>query len=248
MNTSTDATMDATGEPYVEVGGATVGERDVEALRGIDAHGSMYRAAAELGRSYARIQQRVTDLEETVGPLVVSERGGTGGGGSTLTANARELLSRFERLRAEFTGLARAEESVFSGRVLDRGDRLGTVDTPAGRVRALLPPEADAVQVGVRSDAVSLVAPEEAPEPAGTSARNRFAGSIVELERTGDLARVAVDVGAETVLRAMVTTTSIDKLDLAVGETVVASFKATATRASPAPEHRTNPNVDTPSR
>ena len=229
--------MDAGGDPYIEVDGATVDERDVEALRGIDEHGSMYRAAEELGRSYARIQRRVTELEEAVGPLVVSERGGAGGGGSTLTPNARELLARFDRLRAEFSGLARAEESVVSGRVVDRGKRLGTVETPAGRVRALVPAEADAVQVGVRSDAVSLLAPDDAPQPAGTSARNRFEGTVAALAREGDLARVAVDVGGETVLRALITGDSVDRLALAEGDTVVASFKATATRAAPAPEN-----------
>lgn len=228
--------MDAGGDPYIEVGGATVDERDVEALRGIDEHGSMYRAAEELGRSYARIQRRVTELEETVGPLVVSERGGAGGGGSALTPNARELLARFDRLRVEFSGLARAEESVVSGRVVDRGERLGTVETPAGQLRALVPPEVDAVQVGVRSDAVSLLAPDEAPQPAGTSARNRFEGTVVSLDRETDLARVAVGVGEETTLRALITAASVDRLDLAEGDAVVASFKATATRAAPAPD------------
>ena len=236
--------MDAGGDPYIEVDGATVDERDVEALRGIDEYGSMYRAAEELGRSYARIQQRVTDLEETVGPLVVSERGGAGGGGSALTPNARELLARFDRLRAEFSGLARAEESVVSGRVVDRGDRLGTVETPAGRLRALVPAEADAVQVGIRSDAVSLLAPDDAPQPAGTSARNRFEGTVAALDREGDLARVAVDVGGETTLRALITGASVDRLDLAEGDRVVASFKATATRAAPAPETGTGADGD----
>ena len=227
--------MDAGGDPYIEVDGATVDERDVEALRGIDEHGSMYRAAEELGRSYARIQRRVTDLEETAGPLVVSERGGAGGGGSTLTRNAREVLARFDRLRAEFSGLARAEESVVSGRVVDRGERLGTVETPAGTFRALVPAEADTVQVGVRSDAVSLLAPDDAPQSAGTSARNRFEGTVATLDQEGDLARVAVDIGAETTLRALITGASVDRLDIAEGDPVVASFKATATRAAPAP-------------
>jgi molybdate transport system regulatory protein len=234
--------MDAGGDPYIEVDGATIDERDVEALRGIDEFGSMYRAAEELGRSYARIHQRVSELEETVGQLVVSERGGEGGGGSTLTANARELLARFTRLSAELSELASVEESVFSGRVVDHGVRLGVVETSAGRVRALVPAGAEAVQVGVRSDTVSLMAPDEAPEAAGTSVRNRFEGTVAELERDGDLARVAVDVGAETALRAMITGTSVERLKLANGDAVVASFKATATRAVPVTESRTKAN------
>jgi molybdenum-pterin binding domain len=111
-------------------------------------------------------------------------------------------------------------------------------------VRALVPAGADAVQVGVRSDAVSLLAPDEAPQPAGTSARNRFEGRVRTLDREGDLARVAVAVGAETTLWALITAASVDRLDLAAGDRVVASFKATATRATPAPEGRAGANRD----
>jgi molybdate transport system regulatory protein len=236
MANTGDGRLGASGDPYLEVGGVTIDERDVEALRGIDEHDSMHRAAAELGRSYARIHGRISDLEEAVGPLVVSERGGAGGGGSTLTDNARDLVARFERLRAELSELARVEESVFDGRVVDRQDRLGIVETPAGRVRALVPQASGPVQVSVRSDAVSLMAPEDAPAPGGTSVRNRFDGTVLALDRAGDLARVAVDVGAETPLRVLVTGTSVDRLDLTTGDAVVASFKATATRAVPAPE------------
>ena len=223
--------MKTRGEPYIEIDGVTVDERDVEALRGIEKHGSMHRAAAELGRSYSRIQQRMTELEESLGPLVTRQRGGEGGGGSTLTADAHELLARFDRLRAEFSGLARTEESVFSGTVVDREERLGTVETKAGMVRGLVPADVDRVQVGVRSDAVALTTPDEAPEPAGTSVRNQFRGTVRQIESEGGIARVTVDVGADSPLRTLVTQTSLDVLDLAVGDTVVASFKATATRA-----------------
>lgn len=222
------------GEPYLRIGGAEVDRRDVEALRGIDEHGSMHRAAAELGRSYARIQRRVVELEEAVGPLVARRRGGEGGGGSTLTENARRLLDRFDRLRAEFAGLARAEESVFAGTVTERSGRLGTVSTAAGPVRAVVSGDADAVQVSVRSDAVVLTEPGGEPAPAGTSVRNRFRGTVVRVDEDDGLGRITVDIGAEQPLRALVTGTSLDALELAPGDEVSASFKATATRAVPA--------------
>lgn len=228
--------MHVRGEPFIEVGDVTVDERDVEALRGIAEYGSMHRAAAELGRSYARIQQRIGELEETFGPLVIRERGGKGGGGSTLTADGHELLARFDRLRAEFSGVARAEESVFPGTVVDREGMLGTVETPAGTVRGIVPADADAVQVAVRSDVVTLTTPDEAPRPAGTSVRNRFRGTVVHVETDDGLARVTVDVGTETPLRALVTPASVETLGLSEGDAVVASFKATATRAVPKPD------------
>lgn len=223
--------MKTRGEPFLEVDGETVDQRDIDALAAIDEFGSMNRAAAELGRSYARIQQRISGLEETLGPLVARERGGAGGGGSTLTDRARELLERFDRLKAEFSGLRRAEESVFSGTVIDRDGMLGTIETEAGTVRGIVPPDADRVQVSIRSDAVGLTTPDEAPNPTGTSVRNQFRGTVAEIDVDGGIARVTVEVGAEGPLRALLTETSLETLALDQGDAVVASFKATATRA-----------------
>ncbi|MFC6990119.1 TOBE domain-containing protein [Haloplanus sp. GCM10025708] len=228
--------MQLRGEPSIGIGDVTVDERDVEALRGIEEYGSMHRAAAELGRSYSRIQQRITELEEALGSLVARERGGEGGGGSTLTANAYDLLAQFDRLRAEFTGLARAEESVFPGAVVDRDGLLGTIETPAGIVRGITPTDADRVQVSIRSDVIALTAPDETPQPAGTSVRNQFRGTVARVESERGLVRITVDIDADTPLRVLVTQASLDALDLTPGDDVVASFKATATRAVPAPD------------
>ena len=228
--------METSGEPFLAIDGVQVDERDVQALRGIDEHGSIHGAAAELGRSYSRMQQRITQLEETLGPLVTRTRGGEGGGGSTLTADAHDLLARFDRLKAEFSGLARAEESVFAGTVVERDGLLGTIETAAGTVRGIVPPDADQVQVSIRSDVVGLTTPEDAPRPKSTSVRNQFEGTVTNVESRAGLADVTVDVGADRPLRALLTGTSLETLDLAVGDRVVASFKATATRAVPSPE------------
>lgn len=226
--------METSGDPFIRVGDVRIGGRDVEALRAIDEQGSMHAAAESLGRSYARIQSRVGELEAAAGSLVERQRGGEGGGGSRLTDQAHRLLDRFDRLRAEFDGLARAEESVFAGTVCERTGSLGVVETAAGPVRAIVPADADAVQVSVRSDAVGLTAPDDAPSPADTSVRNRFAGTVTDVRREAELGRVTVDVGADDPLRALVTATSLDTLELAPGEEVVCSFKATAARAVPA--------------
>jgi molybdate transport system regulatory protein len=56
---------------------------------------------------------------------------------------------------------------------------------------------------------------------------------VSEVVRGESVGRVAVDVGTETPLWAILTTDSLDRMALDVGETVVVSFKATATRALP---------------
>lgn len=224
--------MDAGFEAHLRADGVRFDADDAELLRTIDAEGSLNRAADALGRSYSRAHERLTDLEDAVGPLVVRQRGGSGGGGSRLTDEARDLLARFERLRAEFTGTAEVEETVLSGEVVAREGELATVETEAGRVRALAP-AGDAMQVAIRADAVTLHAPDDAPAAEATSARNRFDGTVTAMDRGEAVARVLVDVGADATLAALVTTSSVEKLDLAEGAEIVASFKATATRASP---------------
>ena len=228
--------METTGEPFIEVDGERVDRRDIEALTGIAEFGSMHRAAGELGRSYSRIQQRISELEDTLGPLVSRTRGGEGGGGSRLTDTATQLLGRFDRLRAEFSGLARTAESVFDGTVVDRDGRLGTIETAAGLVKGIVPTDADRVQVSIRSDTVGLMTPDQAPRPTGTSVRNQFRGRVTAVESEAGLTTVTVDVGAEVPLRALLTETSLRTLDLSIGDPVVASFKATATRAVPKPD------------
>ncbi|SEO11314.1 molybdate transport system regulatory protein [Halorientalis persicus] len=225
--------MDVSPDFDVQLGrdGVALTVRDRELLAAIDEDGSLNAAAESLGRSYAHAQRRVVELEDAFGSLVDRSRGGGGGGGSELTDRARELLATFDRVRAEFAGVAETDETVLSGRVIDRDGELATVETAAGRIRAVTPPDCTEVGVTIRADAVTLNRPAEAPEPGGTSARNRFEGEVVGVDHGETLARVTVAVEPGLHLTALVTVESIERLGLTPGTAVVATFKATATRA-----------------
>jgi len=225
--------MDAEFDARLRGGDVSFDARDATLLRAVDETGSLNAAASELGRSYARAHQRLTDLEEAFGPLVERTRGGPGGGGSELTEGARDLLERFDRLRTEFDAVAVVEETVFDGEVRERDGELAVVETDAGRVRALVPPGATTVSLTLRADAVTLHAPADAPGADATSARNRLQGTVTELDRGAAVVRARLDVGGTAPLVALVTADSADRLGLAVGEVVVASFKATATHGTP---------------
>jgi molybdate transport system regulatory protein len=237
--------MDERFEASLTAGDATLRRDDVELLRAVATHGSVSGAAAALSRSRARSLSRLERLEEGFGPLVDRRRGGRGGGGSRLTDRGRALLARFYRLRAALSGTAGAAETVFEGELTATSGELGELSTPAGDVRALVvdeagEPVADApagrrMQAAVRADAVTLADPTDAPPERATSARNRFAGHVVDVDRGETVVRVALDVEAEAPLRALITATSADRLDVAHGRAVLATFKATATRASPLP-------------
>lgn len=213
-------------------GGVAFDRADAALLRAIEREGSLAGAAERLGRSRARVGNRVDELEDAFGPLVERQRGGADGGGTRLTGDARELLARFERLRAAFEGVTEVEETVLPGRVVARDGEIATVRTGAGELRALVPPGADEVAVTLRADAVTLQDPTDAPSADATSARNRLSGRVVGLDRGEQVVRVRVDVGADATLVALVTADSADRLDLREGREVVATFKATATRAT----------------
>lgn len=237
--------MDATFDARLRAGDISFTERDATLLRRVDETGSLNQAADALGRSYSRAHQRVTALEEAFGPLVERQRGGSSGGGSTLTERARTLLARFDRLRVGYTSVAETSEAVFEGIVEERTGELGTVRTDAGAVHAIVPPDGERVQVSIRADAVTLHEPDGTPPEEATSARNRFAGRVTALDRGESVSHVTVDVGADDPLFALVTEASRGRLGLSPGADVVASFKATATRATPGdPSHVAEPPAD----
>jgi len=232
-----DATGSARVAPAFETKlhaeGVTFGADDAALLRAVDEAGSLNAAADGLGRSYSRAHKRLSRLEGGFGSLVASQRGGTGGGGSALTDGARALLARFKRLRSGLTGVAEVAETVLPGEVVDRSGEIATIETAAGRLRALASPDATAVFVTIRADTVTLQDADAAPAAAETSARNRFHGTVRGVGRGEAVVTVTVDVGADRPLVALVTGRSSDMLDLEPGAAVVASFKTTATRATP---------------
>jgi len=222
--------FDATFDAQLDSAGVRFTDRDAALLRAIRDHGSLNSAATALGRSYSRSQQRVVELEEAFGRLVERQRGGAGGGGSSLTETARDVLAEFDRLEAEFVGVTDVEETVLRGTVTEREGELGTVETGAGPVRALVPGNAQQVRLAVRADAITLHPVGSVPD-SETSARNQFRGTVSEIDMGTAIARVTLDIGIDTGLTVLVTRASVEALSLAEGDTVVASFKATATRA-----------------
>jgi molybdate transport system regulatory protein len=224
---------DAGFDARLQAGGVAFDDRDAELLRAIDEEGSLNAAAAALERSYSRSHERLSELEAAFGTLVERRRGGQGGGGSELTDRARDLLARLDRLESGLSGIAAAEKTVLSGTVVERDGELATVETPVGRVRALVPTDPTDVELTIREDAVTLNDPADAPAAEATSARNRFEGTVGDLRRGRSVARVWVGVAPDESFVALVTNESLGRLGLSDGDPVVASFKATATRGVP---------------
>ena len=68
-------------------------------LRAVDEQGSISRAARWLKISYRKAWGQLKAMETQLGlPLVRKQTGGQGGGSARLTAEARDLLSKYARL------------------------------------------------------------------------------------------------------------------------------------------------------
>lgn len=208
--------------------------RDARLLREIDETGSVAAASANLGRSRARDLARIEELEAAFGPLVERQRGGSGGGGSSLTPNATAVVNQYERLQVALSATAQVPETVLEGTVTAVDGELADVSTPVGSVRGIHTgiEVDDPVQVRIDADAITVLDPDADPNPDATSARNRLRGVVSGIDRGETVFTVTIDVDS-TPFRALVTAESADRLDLARDRPVVVTWKATATRLVP---------------
>lgn len=85
---------------WLELDGAPfLGAGREQLLRLIHQRGSINAAARELGLSYRKAWSQLKAMEEKLDqPIIARSKGGTGGGESTLTAVALDLLDRYDRL------------------------------------------------------------------------------------------------------------------------------------------------------
>lgn len=204
--------------------------RDAALLATIDETGSVNKASASLGRSHARALKRIDALEVAFGELVSRTRGGTGGGGSQLTDTARVLLDRYARLNTAVAAEADASETVLAGTVTDVDGELASVDTAIGTVRGVhagLQPGED-VQIRIASDALTVHTPDDV-DPDRTSARNRVRAPVKAIESGTTIHTLTFEV-AQITFRAIVTTESMERMDIEVGSMLELNWKATATR------------------
>lgn len=220
-----------TGRAALVRRGVEFDARDAALLRAIDERGSVAAASNDLGRSRARDLARIEELEGAFGRLVERRRGGSDGGGSSLTGDASRLLNRYERLTVALEATARVPETVLEGCVVAVSGELADVETDVGMIQGLhdgVSP-GEAVQARIGADALTVLAPGAGPDPRATSARNRLVGTVAEVDRGETVNTVRMDAGGER-FSALVTDESADRLGLEPDRDVVVTWKATATR------------------
>lgn len=84
--------LEVNGQPFL-------GGGRLRLLRAIAATGSINAASQKLGISYRKAWSQVQEMEKHGIPLVECEKGGSGGGRSVITPQARELLKNFDAVQ-----------------------------------------------------------------------------------------------------------------------------------------------------
>jgi molybdate transport system regulatory protein len=81
--------------------GIALGPGKADLLDGIRETGSIAAAGRRMRMSYKRAWQLVDELNRLFAlPLVEASKGGSGGGGATLTRTGRDVLARYRRMHA----------------------------------------------------------------------------------------------------------------------------------------------------
>lgn len=82
----------------------------LELLTLIQAHGSISKAAQQMGMSYKRAWDLVASLNaQAAQPVVLTQAGGKRGGGASVTAEGEALIQEFQALQARFQAFLAAE-------------------------------------------------------------------------------------------------------------------------------------------
>jgi molybdate transport system regulatory protein len=102
---------------WLEVDGKFImGEHGIALLDAIDKLGSIQQAARQLGWSYRHSWGYLKNMEQNAGvPILISSHGGTAGGGTRLTPQARKLVRDYKRLQKMLrVTIQRKSRMVFS--------------------------------------------------------------------------------------------------------------------------------------
>jgi len=82
--------------------GKAFGDGPYELLRRVEKIMSLHQAAGQMGMSYSKAWRLIQTLEQRLGFALLERKvGGQSGGGSRVTSQGKDLMSRYERFRKD---------------------------------------------------------------------------------------------------------------------------------------------------
>jgi len=194
-------------------------------LQCIDKYGSIVKASKETGIPYRTALKNIEIMEnELEQPIVVTHRGGRGGGGSSeLTAKGREMLYKFIKINRILK--KHADLNEIEGIISDVDKEKKIMEVSLDKKEILLP-----ISKGfnVEDKVLILISPSDifiTLEAQESSVRNILEGIITEMKFKKDIVRLTVNINENRVI-VDITELSRKKLDLNLGKKVFIGFKA----------------------
>lgn len=194
-------------------------------LQCIDQCGSIVKASKETGIPYRTALKNIEIMEKELGsPIVVTKRGGKGGGGSSeLTDNGRELLYKFVKINRVLKKHADLNEIEGVISSIDEEEKIMSISIDK---KEILLPHTENFEIGDK--VLILISPSDifvTIEAQKSSVRNIIKGRITEMKFKKDIVRLTVSVSDINII-ADITELSRKELDLNLGDEVFIGFKA----------------------
>jgi len=112
-----DGNYQVSGMLWLELDGQRCfGPGRMQLLEGIAKTGSINKAAKEMGMSYKKAWTMIKELnKQFTTPMVITQSGGEGGGGSALTPAAKQLMEYYLSMRTRYRQFLQEESAKLSG-------------------------------------------------------------------------------------------------------------------------------------
>jgi molybdate transport system regulatory protein len=211
----------------VEIGDKVISlnNKKSKLLQCIDAYGSIVKASKETGIPYRTALKNIEIMEKELGsPIIVTHRGGKGGGGSSeLTPTGKQILHEFIKLNRVIK--KHADLNEIKGRIKDINGKNKVMKVDIDGKEITIPLNHD---FKVDDEVSILISPDDifvTLEPHESSVRNIFNGKIVGMELKNEMVRLAVKINNSQIF-VDVTEYSREKLDLTLNMDIFIGFKA----------------------
>lgn len=194
-------------------------------LQCIDKYGSIVKASEETGIPYRTALKNIEIMENELGsPIVVTKRGGKGGGGSSeLTDKGKQVLFKFIKVNRVLK--KHADLNEIEGTVSEIDEEKKVMKVTLDKKELIVPTSKD-FKVG--DDVLVSISPNNIfviLEPQESSVRNMLEGVITEMRFKDDKVRLSVAINGNNVF-VDITEFSRKELDLTLGKKIFIGFKA----------------------
>ncbi len=114
-NKTKEVVLKAKGRIWIETSeGTLIGKGRVELLEKIQTLGSIRQAAIAMKMSYRQAWQQIDEMNtDAKTPLVISNRGGKGGGNAVITEKGERLIKAFHDFTNKFQQFLSKQSTVF---------------------------------------------------------------------------------------------------------------------------------------